>query len=71
MKKPIHFFMVMLLAFAAQAFFTSCNSDINSDPDPTYYTVTFHKNYAGAEPSSTSARYEAGKSAFPPFGLTP
>ena len=64
MKKPIHFFMVMLLALAAQAFFTSCNSDINSDPAPTYYTVTFHKNYAGAEPSSTSARYEAGKSAF-------
>lgn len=64
MKKPIHFFMVMLLALAAQAFFISCNSDISSDPDPTYYTVTFHKNYAGAEPSTTSARYEAGKSAF-------
>ena len=64
MKKPIHFFMVMLLALAAQAFFISCNSDISSDPGPTYYTVTFHKNYAGAEPSSTSARYEAGKSAF-------
>ncbi len=64
MKKPIHFFMVMLLALAAQAFFTSCNSDINSDPAPTYYTVTFYKNYKGAEPSSTSARYEAGKSAF-------
>ncbi|MGP1368904.1 MAG: InlB B-repeat-containing protein [Treponema sp.] len=64
MKKPILFFMVMLLALAAQAFFISCNSDISSDPDPTYYTVTFHKNYAGAEPSTTSARYEAGKSAF-------
>ena len=64
MKKPIHFFMVMLLALAAQAFFTSCNSDISSAPEPTYYTVTFHKNYAGAEPSTTSARYEAGKSAF-------
>ena len=64
MKKPIHFFMVMLLALAAQAFFISCNSDISSDPDPTYYTVTFHKNYAGAEPSTTSAWYEAGKSAF-------
>ena len=67
MKKPIHFFMVMLLALAAQAFFTSCNSDISSAPEPTYYTVTFYKNYEGAEPSSTSDRYEAGKSADLPW----
>lgn len=62
MKKPIHFFMVMLLAFAAQAFFTSCNSDINSEPAPTYYTVTFYKNYKGAEPATHSDYYKAGNS---------
>ena len=63
MKKPIHFFMVMLLALAAQAFFTSCSSDINSDPAPTYYTVTFYKNYKGAEPATHSDYYKAGNSA--------
>lgn len=63
MKKPIHFFMVMLLALAAQAFFTSCNSDISSDPAPTYYTVTFYKNYKGAEPATHSDYYKAGNSA--------
>ena len=63
MKKPIHFFMVMLLALAAQAFFISCNSDISSDPGPTYYTVTFYKNYKDAEPATHSEYYKAGSSA--------
>ena len=63
MKKPIHFFMVMLLALAAQAFFTSCNSDSSSDPAHTYYTVSFYKNYKGAEPATHSDYYKAGNSA--------
>ena len=58
MKKTYRFFTVMLLALAAQAFFTSCNSDVGSDSGATHYTVTFYKNYEGADPASFSFYYE-------------
>ena len=61
MKKTYRFFTVMLLALAAQAFFTSCNSDVGSDSEATHYTVTFYKNYEGADPASFSFYCEEGK----------
>ena len=61
MKKTIRFFTVMLLTLAAQAFFTSCNGDVGSDSGPTHYTVTFYKNYEGADPASFSFYCEEGK----------
>ncbi|WP_315602350.1 InlB B-repeat-containing protein [Treponema socranskii] len=51
----------MLLTLAAQAFFTSCNGDVGSDSGPTHYTVTFYKNYEGADPASFSFYCEEGK----------
>ena len=61
MKKTIRFFTVMLLTLAAQAFFTSCNGDVGSDSGATHYTVTFYKNYEGADPASFSFYCEEGK----------
>jgi len=61
MKKTIRFFTVMLLTLAAQAFFTSCNGDVGSDSGGIRYTVTFYKNYEGADPASFSFYCEEGK----------
>ena len=61
MKKTYRFFTVMLLALAAQAFFTSCNGDVGSDSGGIRYTVTFYKNYEGADPASFSFYCEEGK----------
>lgn len=69
MKKTYRFFTVMLLALAAQAFFTSCNSDVGSDSEATHYTVTFYKNYEGADPASFSFYCEEGKFSTLPMQL--
>lgn len=57
MKTLKYFFMVMLLAFASQAFFTGCQGEVS-----VFYTVTFYKNYEGAS-SESSSSYEEGKTA--------
>lgn len=63
MKTLKYFFMVMLLAFASQAFFTGCQGEVSQDA-PVYYTVTFYKNYEGASPESSFSSYEEGKTAY-------
>ena len=62
MKKPIHFFMVMLLALAAQAFFIGCSSETGSEYGTNYYTITYHKNYEGAYPATHSDYCAKGES---------
>ena len=62
MKKPIQFFMVMLLALAAQAFFIGCSSETGSEYGTNYYTITYHKNYEGAYPATHSDYCAKGES---------